>query len=180
MNVPEHAIAVSDAVVSQPERASLALTARRSLAGQRTLSDVSSAEARFGLSLSGPEIRRRIKQILPWRLGRARSIVCVELTHYAAWIPDEALLVWEEARETPGFQDFCIMWPVYDRDAALAMHRPRGIDPWLIGWTGRQWQRPLHDSTPVLDVGPFHDNAKDRGIVLAYWDDAAIHPPQVK
>ena len=84
---------------------------------------------------------------------RARTSAWTDVGHYAAPIPEAALLKLAGAVDSGLFKNFYVVEPIYEVQAP----RRRHVDPWLIGSVVEHPHDPRQDGR--------------RGyIVLAYWD----------
>lgn len=156
---------VTEPYVTDEQQRAKALAVRSALPGAVKTARVSEAEARFGLALRGEAIGRRIRRSIRPVLFRERVVRCAQVEIYDRFIPDAGLLAYADAKASGYFSDFCIMWPRYERFSSTEGRN--ADDPWLIGW--------LDGSSRGHGIG----HEAPRGIVLAYWDDAELHPKRV-
>jgi hypothetical protein len=108
-----------DAIV--PERIR---TIRRRLPGQMRKERLESAALHWGPLYSMAEIRSRIGETLPRRLGYVRSAAVEPIEAYSGRIPDEALLRYDDAAQTGIFSRFLVATPTY--------YQERQLDPWIV------------------------------------------------
>ena len=71
------------------------------------------------------EIRRKVADSLPHRLGFLRGAVLEPIETYQEFIPDEVLLKYDDAARTELFDKFWVVTPTY--------YQERQLDPWVIG-----------------------------------------------
>ena len=70
------------------------------------------------------EIRQRVGEVLPRRLGYVRGAALEPIETYREPIPDEALLKYDDAVRSGLFSKFWVATPTYYQD--------RQIDPWIV------------------------------------------------
>jgi hypothetical protein len=99
---------------------------RASLPGQVLCERLDAARLQYGELYSLADIRRHVIATLPWRLANPRTARVEPVGAYAARIPDEALLKYDDAVKTRLFSAFFVVSPAYD-------HAEPGPDPWIIG-----------------------------------------------
>jgi hypothetical protein len=71
------------------------------------------------------EIRQRVGEVLPRRLGYVRGAALEPIETYREPIPDEALLKYDDAVRSGLFSKFWVATPTYYQD--------RQVDPWIVG-----------------------------------------------
>jgi len=71
------------------------------------------------------EIRQRVGEMLPRRLGFVRGAALEPIQTYREAIPDEALLKYDDAVRSGLFLKFWVATPMY--------YQERQMDPWIIG-----------------------------------------------
>lgn len=98
---------------------------RARLPGQVLRERIEEASARFGPLYPMAEIRQRVGETLPRRVGYVRGAALEPIESYRARIPDEALLKYDDAVNTGLFSKFWVATPTYYQD--------RQVDPWLVG-----------------------------------------------
>ena len=70
------------------------------------------------------EIRQRVGEVLPRRLGYVRGATLEPIEQYREPIPDEALLKYDDAVRSGLFSKFWVATPTYYQD--------RQVDPWIV------------------------------------------------
>jgi hypothetical protein len=70
------------------------------------------------------EIRQRVGEVLPRRLGYVRGAALEPIETYREPIPDEALLKYDDAARSGLFSKFWVATPTYYQD--------RQVDPWIV------------------------------------------------
>jgi hypothetical protein len=70
------------------------------------------------------EIRQRVGEVLPRRLGYVRGAALEPIETYREPIPDEALLKYDDAVRSGLFSKFWVATPTYYQD--------RQVDPWIV------------------------------------------------
>jgi hypothetical protein len=125
-------------VVVTPERRACAVRAR--LPGQMLHERLEHAALAYGPLYTLIEVRRRVGEVLPRRLGYVRSAVLEPIESYRERIPDHALLKYDDAVQSGLFDKFWVATPTY--------YQERQVDPWI-----------------VAEVG-----GADRWAVIARWD----------
>jgi hypothetical protein len=71
------------------------------------------------------EIRQKIGEMLPRRVGFVRGAALEPIQTYTDAIPDEALLKYDDAVRSGLFSKFWVATPTY--------YQERQMDPWIIG-----------------------------------------------
>ena len=77
-----------------------------------------------GRVLVQSEVRQRVGDTLPRRLGYVRGASLEPIETYASPIPDEALLKYDDAARTGLFSKFWVATPTY--------YQERQVDPWIV------------------------------------------------
>jgi hypothetical protein len=108
--------------VDQAERVR-AIRAR--LPGQILTQRIEMARLTYGPLYTLAQLRERIGQLLPRRLGYIRTATLEPIETYRERIPDAALLKWDDAVNTGLFDRFWVAAPAYFRE--------RQVDPWIVG-----------------------------------------------
>ena len=126
-------------VVVTPETRACAIRAR--LPGQMLQQRIENAQLTYGPLYTLAEVRKRVGDALPRRMGYVRSAVLEPIESYRHPIPDEALLKYDDAIQSGIFDKFWIATPTY--------YQERQVDPWIIGEIG---------------------GGADRWAVIARWD----------
>ena len=126
-------------VVVTPETRARAVRAR--LPGQMLQQRIENAQLTYGPLYTLAEVRKRVGDALPRRMGYVRSAVLEPIESYRQAIPDEALLKYDDAVQSGIFDKFWVATPAY--------YQERQVDPWIIGEIG---------------------GGADRWAVIARWD----------
>ena len=126
-------------VVVTPETRARAVRAR--LPGQMLQQRIENAQLTYGPLYTLAEVRKRVGDALPRRMGYVRSAVLEPIESYRQPIPDEALLKYDDAVQSGIFDKFWVATPAY--------YQERQVDPWIIGEIG---------------------GGADRWAVIARWD----------
>jgi len=124
---------------SSPPKAAPAPSAR--LPGQMLQERIENAQLAHGPLHTLAEIRQRVGEALPRRLGYVRSAVLEPIEAYRQHIPDHALLKYDDAVQSGVFDKFWVATPTY--------YQERQVDPWIVGEIG---------------------GGADRWAVIARWD----------
>ena len=98
---------------------------RRRLPGQTVDARLEMAQLHYGPLYSLTEVRERVAESLPPRLGYTRGAVLDPIESYTGPIPNEALLKYDDAWQTGLFSQFWVATPRY--------FLRRQADPWIIG-----------------------------------------------
>jgi hypothetical protein len=116
-----------------PDAATRIRAVRASLPGQQLRDRIDTAALLYGRLYTEAEIRQRVAQVLPMLFGSTRHAVLEPIESYSERIPDEALLKYDDARQSTLFSRFMVATPTYRREP-----QP---DPWILGQvTGtQQW-----------------------------------------
>jgi len=126
-------------VVVPPE--TRARTVRARLPGQMLQQRIENAQLTYGPLYTLAEVRKRVGDALPRRMGYVRSAVLEPIESYRHPISDEALLKYDDAIQSGIFDKFWVATPTY--------YQERQVDPWIIGEIG---------------------GGSDRWAVIARWD----------
>jgi hypothetical protein len=97
---------------------------RASLPGQRLRERLEMAALCYGPLYSMAQIRQRVGEVLPRRMGYVRGAALEPIEQYREPIPDEALLKYDEAARSGLFSKFWVATPTYYQD--------RQVDPWIV------------------------------------------------
>jgi len=97
---------------------------RSRLPGQVFRERLEMAAACYGPLITLAEVRLKVGETLPRRLGFIRSAVLDPVESYRPPIPDEALLKYDDAVQSGLFSKFWVATPTY--------YQERQIDPWII------------------------------------------------
>lgn len=114
---------------------------RTTLPGQMLRERLETAALLFGPLYTLAEVRQRVGDTLPRRVGFVRGAALMPIEAYREAIPDEALLKYDDALRTGVFGKFLVATPAY--------YREQQADPWIVA--------------EVAD-------ATDRWAVIAQWD----------
>ena len=113
---------------SQPTADSIAARVRGirdRLPGQLLRERLEMAQLYYGPLYSLGEIRQKIGEVLPRRVGFIRGAALEPIQTYREAIPDEALLKYDDAARSGLFSKFWVATPTY--------YQERQMDPWIIG-----------------------------------------------
>jgi hypothetical protein len=113
---------------SQPIADSIAARVRGirdRLPGQLLRERLEMAQLCYGPLYSLAEIRQRVGEVLPRRVGFIRGAALEPIQTYREAIPDEALLKFDDAARSGLFSKFWVATPMY--------YQERQMDPWIIG-----------------------------------------------
>jgi hypothetical protein len=97
---------------------------RSRLPGQLLRERLEMAVLCHGPLYSLAEIRQRVGEVLPRRLGYVRGAALEPIETYREPIPDEALLKYDDAVRSGLFSKFWVATPTYYQD--------RQVDPWIV------------------------------------------------
>jgi hypothetical protein len=98
---------------------------RSRLPGQMLRERVEMASVCYGPLYTWPEVRQKVAETLPRRIGFVRSAVVEPIEGYREHIPDEALIKYDDAVRSGLFSKFWVATPRY--------YEQRQVDPWIIG-----------------------------------------------
>jgi len=126
--------------VLSPEVLARVRTIRARLPGQMLHERLQTAQLTYGPLYTLAEIRQRVGEVLPRRLGYVRSAVLERIESYREAIPTHALVKYDDAVQSGLFEKFWVATPTY--------YQERQVDPWI-----------------VAEVG-----GADRWAVIARWD----------
>ena len=126
--------------VLSPEVLARVRTIRARLPGQMLHERLQTAQLTYGPLYTLAEIRQRVGEVLPRRLGYVRSAVLEPIESYREAIPAHALVKYDDAVQSGLFEKFWVVTPTY--------YQERQVDPWI-----------------VAEVG-----GADRWAVIARWD----------
>src|SRR5882724_11770935 len=126
--------------VLSPEVLARVRTIRARLPGQMLHERLQTAQLTYGPLYTLAEIRQRVGEVLPRRLGYVRSAVLERIESYREAIPAHALVKYDDAVQSGLFEKFWVVTPTY--------YQERQVDPWI-----------------VAEVG-----GADRWAVIARWD----------
>ena len=99
-------------------------TIRARLPGQLLRERLEMALLDYGPLYSLAEIRQRVGEVLPRRLGYVRGATLEPIEQYREPIPDEALLKFDDATRSGVFSKFWVATPTY--------YQERQVDPWIV------------------------------------------------
>ena len=97
---------------------------RARLPGQLLRERIEMATLCHGPLYSLAEIRQRVGEVLPRRLGYVRGAALEPIETYREPIPDEALLKYDDAVRSGLFSKFWVATPTY--------YQERQVDPWIV------------------------------------------------
>jgi hypothetical protein len=116
-------------------------TIRRRLPGQMLRERIDMAAVSYGPLYTMAELREKVGQVLPRRLGFVRGASLEPIETYRQPIPEDALLKYDDAFRSGLFSKFWVATPTY--------YQERQVDPWIIG--------------EITEAGVY--------AVIARWDD---------
>jgi hypothetical protein len=97
---------------------------RSELPGQMLRERVETARLCYGPLYSMNEVRQKVAETLPRRVGYMRSAALEPIETYQDPIPDDALLKYDDARSSGLFSKFWVASPRY--------YESKQTDPWII------------------------------------------------
>ena len=98
---------------------------RARLPGQVLRERIDLTRASYGPLHTMIEVRRKVAETLPHRIGYVRGATFESIETYQESIPDDALLKYDDAKRTGWFDKFWVVTPTY--------YRERQLDPWIVG-----------------------------------------------
>ena len=98
---------------------------RSRLPGQLLRERLEMAAVCYGPLHTLAEIRHKVGETLPRRIGFVRGATLEPIETYREPIPDEALLKYDDAAQSGLFSKFWVATPTY--------YQERQLDPWIIG-----------------------------------------------
>jgi hypothetical protein len=108
-----------------PDTASRLREIRSRLPGQMLRERLEMAQVTFGPLYSLAEVRQKVGEVLPRRIGYVRGAVLEPIETYSQRIPDDALLKYDDAVRSGLFSKFWVASPTY--------YQERQADPWIVG-----------------------------------------------
>ena len=111
------------------------------LPGQMLRERLETAALLYGPLYSLVEVRQRVADTLPRKVGFVRGAAFEPIETYSQAIPDDALLKYDDALRSGLFAKFLVATPTY--------YREQQVDPWI-----------------VAEVA----GSADRWVVVAQWD----------
>jgi hypothetical protein len=109
---------------AEVEAARRAESIRHRLPGQMRRERLEEARLRYGPLYTLTQVRNRVSETLPRRLGYVRSTAFEPIETYGPPIPDDALLKYDDALLTGLFESFLVATPRY--------YERVQTDPWII------------------------------------------------
>jgi hypothetical protein len=109
---------------STPDATERARQIRARLAGQVLYERLQMARALHGELFTLAELERRVAETLPPRFGSRRTAALEPIETYRDFIPDEALLKYDDAVRSGLFASFRVATPAYRAE--------RQVDPWIV------------------------------------------------
>jgi hypothetical protein len=100
-------------------------TVRDRLPGQLLRERLEMAQLYYGPLYTLAEVRQKVGEVLPRRVGFVRGAALEPIQTYVEAIPDEALLKYDDALRSGLFSKFWVATPTY--------YQERQMDPWIIG-----------------------------------------------
>jgi len=111
--------------VPTADDASRVASIRSRLPGQVLRQRIDMAKVCYGPLYMPAEVRRKVGETLPYRLGFIRGAALEPIETYRDLIPDAALLKYDDAVKSGLFSKFWVAMPTY--------YEERQIDPWILG-----------------------------------------------
>ena len=96
-----------------PETVTRVREIRSRLPGQMLQERLENAQLTYGPLYTLAEIRQRVGEVLPRRIGYVRSAVLEPVENYRERIPDESLLKYDDAVRSGLFSKFWVATPTY-------------------------------------------------------------------
>jgi hypothetical protein len=97
---------------------------RSRLPGQVLRQRIEMAKLCYGPLYTLAEVRRKVGEALPYRLGFIRGAALEPIETYRDLIPDAALLKYDDALKSGLFSKFWVATPTY--------YEERQVDPWIL------------------------------------------------
>ena len=97
---------------------------RDRLPGQLLRERLEMAQLCYGPLYTLAEIRQKVGEVLPRRVGFIRGAALEPIQTYREAIPDEALLKYDDATRSGLFSKFWVATPTY--------YQERQMDPWIV------------------------------------------------
>jgi hypothetical protein len=98
---------------------------RATLPGQMLRQRIEMASVCYGPLYTKADVRQKVAETLPRRVGFVRGAVLEPIESYREAIPDDALLKYDDALRSGLFARFWVATPTY--------YEQRQVDPWIIG-----------------------------------------------
>jgi hypothetical protein len=98
---------------------------RARLPGQMLRERIEIARVRYGQLYTLAELRQKVGETLPRRVGLVRGAILEPIETYRERIPDDALLKYDDAVQSDLFSKFWVATPAY--------YREPHADPWIAG-----------------------------------------------
>jgi hypothetical protein len=124
MGVHEQTESTRTAATS-PEMTTRLRAIRAGLPGQMLRERLQTARACYGMLYTEGEIRKKVGDTLPLRVGFVRGADLELIENFSRPIPDDALLKYDDAVQTGVFSRFQVATPRY--------YAQRQVDPWIVG-----------------------------------------------
>lgn len=97
---------------------------RSRLPGQMLRERLEMASVCFGPLYTWPEVRQKVAETLPRKVGFVRTALVEPIEAYREPIPDAALLKYDDALKSGLFSKFWVATPRY--------YEQRQVDPWIL------------------------------------------------
>jgi hypothetical protein len=110
---------------SPPDMTKRLRAIRVGLPGQMLRERRQTARACYGMLYTEAEIRKKVADTLPPRVGLVRGAVLEPIENYRPPIPDGALIKYDDAVQAGLFSKFLVATPRY--------YGQRQVDPWIVG-----------------------------------------------
>lgn len=108
-----------------PDVATRLQAIRAKLPGQLLAERIETARATYGTLYTLAEVRQKVAETLPLRIGFTRGATLEPIETYRERIPDDALLKYDDAVQSGIFSKFWVATPTYRSE--------RQVDPWIVG-----------------------------------------------
>ena len=112
-------------VATPPDMTTRLRAIRAGLPGQMLRERLQTARVCYGMLYTEAEVRKKVADTLPPRVGLVRGAVLEPIEAYTRPIPDDALIKYDDAAQTGVFSRFLVATPRY--------YGQRQVDPWIVG-----------------------------------------------
>ena len=112
-------------VATPPDMTKRLRAIRAGLPGQMLRERLQTARVCYGMLYTEADIRKKVADTLPSRVGLVRGAILEPIEIYTRPIPDDALIKYDDAVQTGVFSRFLVATPRY--------YAQRQVDPWIVG-----------------------------------------------
>ena len=112
-------------VATPPDMTTRLRAIRAGLPGQMLRERLQTARVCYGMLYTEADIRKKVADTLPSRVGLVRGAILEPIEIYTRPIPDDALIKYDDAVQTGVFSRFLVATPRY--------YAQRQVDPWIVG-----------------------------------------------